>query len=174
MTEQHAALIFISIDLVSGPDRLRDISREIGEIGRIAATSSVYKRYLNERSEDLNSELVMVMKVETQKSEMDIFRFLKMKEKPGDHHQLARPECFLLLSFDQMTRLVPGQNLPSPLLHSDRLVLRCAAEAWGSYEHPVLGQSLNEIVKSEKEIVGVEFFSQTLTEKTDYQNKESP
>ena len=115
---------------------------------------------MNERAEDLNSELILVMKIKTHKSDLELFRFLKQKEKNRGQLQQMRSESFIMLAFDQMTRMVPGQNLPNVLLHSDRLILRCAAEAWGSYEHPVLGKTLNEIVKSEKEIAGVEFFSQ--------------
>lgn len=173
MTKQHRALIFISIDFVAGPKRLEDISIELGKIGIITSTSSVYKRYLNERSEDLNSELVMVMKVDTTKSAMELFALLRTAEKPRDPMKQARMETLSVLSFDQMTRMVPGQNLPSSLLQNDRLALRCAAEAWGAYEHPVLGQSLNEIVKSGKETAGVEFFSQFSVENINLRNREA-
>lgn len=161
MTEKpHLALILAKMDFISATETINLVSRKMSEFGTVVAASSVYKRYLNERSEDLNSELVMVAKIKTNKSEMELFRLLKTNEIIPGPHQFGRTGKFLLLSYDQKTRMVPGQNLPHLLLRTDLLVLRCAAEAWGDYEHPVLGQSLNEIVGLQTELASVEFFSQ--------------
>jgi hypothetical protein len=167
MKTPHHALIRISVDLVAGNSRLQTIVAEIQDVGRIVAGSSVYKRFLNSRREDLNSELLLVVKLETQKSEIEMFDFLKKKEMISPRQGMAKPETYTLLAYDQTTRLVPGQNLPSTLLHQDFLTLRCASEAWGAYEHPVLGQTLNELVKStqqqkERSTEHTEFFSQFL------------
>ena len=160
MTEHHLVLISISIDLMGGLKRLRQVVQDLGEIGKIQSTSSIYKKYLNRRSEDLNSQLELVLKMETNQSEAEIFRFLKSKQKTRGKSDFAVSENLTLLTFDQQVRLLPGQNLPSPLFHTDRLTLRCASEAWGSYEHPVLGQTLNELVKSDEGLNHVEFFAQ--------------
>lgn len=172
MISDHFVLIFISIDLVSGEERLKNISRELRQAGTILAASSVYKRYLNERLEDLNSELVMVFKMQTKKSEMELFQLLKRIEKAPKQHQPGSSETILLLSYDQKTRMVPGQNLPNLLLHQDWLALRCAAEIWGTYEHPVIGKSLNEVVGSQLGLGSVEFFSQFMIEKSHLQDQE--
>lgn len=158
MTQSHAILIRISLDLIAGIPRLKKIISEFSGLGEITAVSSIYKRYLNQRSEDLNSELVLVTKLETQKTFEDVFHFLNQTEA---RQKMSSPSVVIsLLSFDQTVRLFPGQNLPSPLLHAESLTLRCASEVWGIYEHPVLGQTLNELVRSAQPLSHVEFFAQ--------------
>lgn len=160
MNQAHFALIRISVDLVAGVSRLQTSVREIQDIGKVVSSSSVYKRFLNSRLEDLNSELILVIKLETLKSEAEMFEFLRKKGVSSPRVGLAKPDSYTLLVYDNSTRLVPGENLPNPLLHQDTLTLRCASEAWGAYEHPVLGQTLNELVKSSQRIDRTEFFSQ--------------
>jgi hypothetical protein len=157
MIQTHIALISITLELTLGSQRLKEAVSTLEGIGQIIGVSSVYKRYLNYRMEDLNSELVVVLKMETEKTAEEIFRFLK-----GSQLQQIAPkaEACVLLAYDNQVRLLPGQNLPSPLLRSDGLTLRCAAEAWGSYEHPVLGQTLNELVRSNESLPQAEFFAQ--------------
>jgi hypothetical protein len=155
MSSAHAILVLIAIDLVAGQRRLKEIVHSLSEIGSVTGTSSVYKRFLTSRSEDLNSELVMVLKLQTEQFPEDIFRTLHEKQQ-----DLLRSGHFVLLVYDNLVRLMPGQNLPSSLLHTDNLTLRCAAEAWGAYEHPVLGQTLNELVRSHEPLSNVEFFAQ--------------
>lgn len=158
MSPSHMMLISITTDLMAGVTRLEKIIAELKQMGEIAAVSSIYKKYLNQRSEDLNSELVMVLKLEAEKEFEVVFQFLRRIEK--QYQSGSSTTALILLSFDQSIRLFPGQNLPSPLLHMDPLTLRCASEAWGSYEHPVLGQTLNELVRSQKPLAHVEFFAQ--------------
>lgn len=160
-TESHVVLILVAIDLVAGSSRLKEIFYDFQEIGVVESASSVYKRFLNKRSEDLNSELVVVVKLETRLSYTDLLNYLRKKERPRNLQNFTEAENFLLLSYDKMTRMVPGENLPHPLLHGDPLTLRCAAEAWGLYEHPVLGQTLGELVRSNSSgNSNVEFYAQ--------------
>lgn len=160
VNQSHSILIRISVDLVAGASHLQTTVRELQDVGRMTAASSVYKRFLNSRMEDLNSELILVIKMETLKSESEIFQFLKKKGNGGPRIGLSKPDSYLLLAYDSATRLVPGENLPNPLLHQDSLTLRCASEAWGAYEHPVLGQTLDELVKFNQSVERTEFFSQ--------------
>jgi len=60
MNQTHIALISISIELTLGPQRLKEIVSTMEAIGHPVGISSIYKRYLNYRMEDLNSELVVV------------------------------------------------------------------------------------------------------------------
>lgn len=158
MISKQAALILLTTDFVTGMTEIRKQVNLVQDWGDIEKASSVYKRFLNSRSEDLNSELVLVVKLITDKSLAELFSAMKslntLKTNP------LSPHPYTLLSYGGTTRLVPGENLPHPLLHSDSLTLRCAAEAWGEYEHPVLGQTLNELVKSDRSFSNVEFYSQ--------------
>lgn len=157
MTPAHMAMVSISIELTAGQARLKQIVSSFSEIGQIVGVSSVYKRFLTNRAEDLNSELVLVLKIETDLLPEEIFQFLNEKAQANVGRVSGH---FVLLVYDRQVRLMPGQNLPSALLHSDNLTLRCAAEAWGGYEHPVLGQTLNELVRSNEPLNNVEFFAQ--------------
>ncbi len=159
-SDLHKALILISSDLVAGIDRLKKIGSEISELSEIQEISSVYKKFLNIRSEDLNSELVVVLKVQTAMTSENLFDCLKQHKSPRVHQQLTDYESLSILCYDDEVRMFPGQNLPSPLLHSDALALRCAAEVWGHYRHPVLKKTLNELVKSNPTLNHVEFFAQ--------------
>ncbi|MEZ0392664.1 MAG: hypothetical protein ACAH59_10635 [Pseudobdellovibrionaceae bacterium] len=158
MIERHKSLIWISVDLMAGLSRLQKVIHQFQSLGEVTEVSSIYKKYLNQRSEDLNSELVLVAKVDTTKNLEDIFHFLHTTE---NQQRLSSPSLnLILLTIDGMVRLFPGQNLPSPLLHTDALTLRCASEAWGDYIHPVLGQTLNQLVRSMQPLSHVEFFAQ--------------
>jgi 7,8-dihydro-6-hydroxymethylpterin-pyrophosphokinase len=65
-----------------------------------------------------------------------------------------------LLVFNKDVIMLPNQTLPHPLMVSDTVLLRCASEVWGDYEHPILAQTLNEIVDSNRFFDKVEFYSQ--------------
>lgn len=145
----HGALLFVASDFANNLDGLRDLIFKIGSLGRITGVSSVYKRYLEFNVENFNSELVMALQMEVAIEHQELHQMLPMLS-PG----------ISLLAFDQEVHLYPGKNLPHPDLHADSLTLRCAAEAWGTYEHPVLGQTLNEIVRSDVTMERIEFFAQ--------------
>jgi 7,8-dihydro-6-hydroxymethylpterin-pyrophosphokinase len=159
MTRQHQALIYISVEFTSGLERLRHVFQELRESGETIGVSSVYKRFLTSRHEDLNSEICLVVKFETTFNEAELDQALQKIN--GELLQAPRKHghC-LLLSYDQTVQLLPLLTLPHPQLRNDGLTLRCAAEVWGGYGHPVLGQSLNELVKLSEPMQTTEFFAQ--------------
>lgn len=158
--KKHSSLIWISTDLMAGSTRLKELIQQISEIGAIQQVSSIYKKYLNQRSEDLNSNLVLVLRIGTDHSMEEVFALLQGLEQSKEAQFGANTEGLALLAFDQEVRMMPGQNLPNPKLHVDPLTLRCAAEAWGDYHHPVLGQTLQELVRFSDPLRHVEFFAQ--------------
>ncbi len=145
---KHSFLILLTTDFVHGIQEQQRILSEIQNFSKVLNTSSVYKRYLDFSADNLNSELVLVLRGETDFSEKHLQDAISKVSTD-----------LLLLALDQEVNMLPGNTLPHPLLHTDPLTLRCAAEAWGSYEHPVLGQTLNEIVRSDR-MEKVEFFAQ--------------
>lgn len=161
MSKNHA-LLSITVPLVAGTAALRSAIQQISKIGSIHTVSSVYKRYLNGRAEDLNSELVTVLKIETSLSHVELNQALltKMLETFTQHK-------VQLLNYNSLVSLNPDLPLPSPILYGDHVVLTCAAEAWGVYEHPVLGETLNQLLKSATPGSNAEFFGQSriLTER---------
>jgi 7,8-dihydro-6-hydroxymethylpterin-pyrophosphokinase len=162
MNRPHLALIYFSVEFSGGLEKLRQTIQGLRENGETLGVSSIYKRFLTSRSEDLNSEICLVVKLETPLSETELDQFLhKLVE---EHLREPRKQGrALLLSYDQTMRLAPSLPLPNPQLRNDGLTLRCAAEVWGGYEHPVLGQSLNELVKSSEPMATAEFFAQGIS-----------
>jgi 7,8-dihydro-6-hydroxymethylpterin-pyrophosphokinase len=156
----HSVLISISTDLMAGNERLQYFIQQLREVGEIVQTSSVYKKFLSERSKDLNSSLIVALRMETERDRDEIFALLQKLEQKKETSFAASPENLILLAFDQEIRMRPGQNLPHPKLHTDTLTLRCAGEAWPEYTHPVLGQTLRELVRCSDPLKHVEFFAQ--------------
>jgi hypothetical protein len=153
---RHSALIWISINFLAGQSKLRELVHDLQKIGDIPALSSIYKNFLSARLEDLNSNLVLVLKLDTKLDSQEIFVHLQKMAAVFSAQ-------VIILAFDQEIRMVPGKNLPQPQLHADPLTLRCASEAWGEYHHPVLGQTLNEIVRLSDSPQNAAFFAQGLS-----------
>lgn len=147
----HMTMIFIAVDALEGASALKSKIELLALQCEGLQVSSVYKR--NQKSPFSNryfSELVAVVRAETFLSIEKLSLWLK--EKMSNHAAV--------LTFDSDVHLLPDLNLPHPLLHTDPLTLRCACEVWGSYEHPVLGQTLNELVQLEQNTMNYEFFGQ--------------
>lgn len=121
MKQTHIALFWISIDFMSGVNQLKEIISDVALIGDVIGTSSVYKKFINRRSEDLNSELSIVVKIETEKNQDEIFERIKEILKQRHLHRRENTENLVLLAFNQDVRLFPGENLPSPTLHTNPL-----------------------------------------------------
>ena len=67
------------------------------------------------------------------------------------------------MSFDQEVQLIPGATLPHPQLLEEYAFLHCAAEICSELQHPVLGRSLNALVKLHRtKHDEIEFYSQGL------------
>lgn len=145
----HMALLSIEMATVDAAQDLAKIKYQLPQEVFIKTSSSIYKRYLSRAFQDLNSTVFMVLKVETE------FGFEKLFD------EMKRTNLFWkILVFDQIVRISPNLTLPSPALNEDPALLRCAAEAWPEYRHPILGQSLNELVKSVHSFDDVEFHAQ--------------
>lgn len=155
-----SGLILISTDFVSGAKRLSQILTQIKSFGAIELGSSVYRKYLGAKAEDLNSEICLVVKLRTFLTDRELIRGLRELTTEELKTRYREPEKILLLCYDDKIQVIPGLNLPHPILHSDGLTLRCAAEVWPEYSHPVLGQTLNELVRCRPVTSEFDFFSQ--------------
>lgn len=149
----HVALIHVSVDLVGGADRARDLLVKAQESGEITSISSVYKRYLTPERVDLNARMEFVFRFETVWGVDPCLQMTKALDQDGKLE-------LTLLCFDDMIVMSPRLTLPYPLLHQDPLIIRCAAEAWGQYEHPIYQKSLSEIARSAPNAKMAEFHSQ--------------
>lgn len=145
----HNALLSLSVPTPKGAGAIATILKGLPEGIKLIGVSAIYKKYFSEKSDDLNSVLICVIRIETGLSPQSLFQ--KMSSWTGD---------WVLLLYDQIVSLTPEMPIPHPLLFEDAALLRCASETWGEYEHPILGQSLNELVRSVHSFENIEFFAQ--------------
>lgn len=150
----HLGLVLLSGDLIGGLSQLRNYISRMNTVWSVIDTSTVYKRYLNNRREDLNAELIAVIKFQTRSELAELLPALQRAKI-----NLSRVES-ILLSLDIMTKLNPEAPLPHPLLSADETVLRAAVEVWPQYEHPIARETLAELFKKISHQDETEFFAQ--------------
>jgi hypothetical protein len=152
--DKHQALVLVSSDLAQGQNLIRKIVAEIRSICEVVGVSCVYKRKLQDSLSVYQTELMAVLRTDTSMDKDHFFETLCgiMAKNRGTK--------ILLLSFDSTAQMLPELTLPHPQLARDSVVLRCASEVWGDFEHPILGQTLNQLVHLNNSNELVEFFSQ--------------
>ncbi|MGZ3773727.1 MAG: hypothetical protein ACXVCY_06805 [Pseudobdellovibrionaceae bacterium] len=158
---RHSALIHATFDLVGGLNNAKDLLAKAGECGEIVAISSVYKRYLTEQKVDLSARFEFVIRYETVFNVDHILQLVLSLSEQGQQGLVQKNHSeFILLAFDNLILMSPRLTLPYPELHRDPLIIRCSAEAWGQYEHPIYQKSLSEISKSALPVSHAEFYAQ--------------
>ena len=135
------ALISISTEMTRGLNGLRECLQGLDQL-EVQKVSSVYRRRDLLTEGTLSSEVLVVLGVQTKQSLSDLQGFLLRQNERYPFSQ------WLLLSYNHEIHLDPESPIPHPRLNFDPLILRCAAEIQGSFEHPVLGRSLQELVRS--------------------------
>lgn len=161
MSEQKFAIIYISIDFVSGLRKLKSIVEELRPIGDLQSCSTIYKKFRSRRAEDLNASIVMATKWLLRVSEAEVFdEIARIMDFNINQNSWSGSLEIIFLAATNTVRLVPEENLPHPQLHMDSLILRCAAEVYGEYHHPILDQSLAELVLCSDPVRDAEFFDQ--------------
>jgi hypothetical protein len=53
----------------------------------------------------------------------------------------------VLLVYEGLNELKPGQVIPHPTLFEDPLTFKCAREVWPSYYHPIFEKTLEEMTR---------------------------
>lgn len=160
----HLALIHFSLDLTGGKNQANQVLKQLQVSGKIQSISSVYKRYMTAERADINAHLEFVVKYETQMSiEQLLHTAMSLSHKKESQFQESVNTELIVLAFDRQITMSPNLTLPYPLLHQDPLVIRCAAEAWGQYEHPIYQKNLNEIARVAQPARQAEFYMQGKT-----------
>ena len=121
---------------------------------RFVEISSIYKRFKSVDHVDLNASMEFVVKIITQLEPEKTMEVLDTVDKRAQ---------VMLLAFDDLILMSPRLTLPYPELHTDSLIIHCAAEAWGQYEHPVYQKTLSEISRGARVSIDTEFFLQGRT-----------
>lgn len=158
---RHSTLVYIAVDLVGGQEKAKDHLRKLAECGEIVSISSIYKRYLTSEQQDLSARMEFVIRFETYLG-VDQMLHLVLSLCEPEVSGLAQKNYseVILLVFDDMILMSPRLTLPYPQMHQDPLIIRCSAEAWGQYEHPIYQKNLSEISKSAPSVKQAEFYMQ--------------
>ncbi|QDK36142.1 hypothetical protein [Bdellovibrio sp. NC01] len=149
MSLPHRSLIFVALDLVGGEAKAKDLLAKIQECGAIETISSVYKRYMTDARVDLSARMEFVIRFDTVMSvDQCLHMVLSLCEQGAQGLSQKSHAELTLLAYDNLILMSPRLTLPYPELHTDPLIIRCAAEAWGQYEHPIFQKTLSEISKT--------------------------
>lgn len=158
---RHLALIHVVVDVAGGVEAAKSILKEISNCGNISAISSIYKRFLTSEAVDLSARLELVVCLETTMSVDQTLHMVCSQCNQGAQGLVQKTYADLtLLAFDDIIQMSPRLTLPHPLLHQDPLVIRCAAEVRGKYEHPIYQKNLNDISRLAPPAKQVEFYMQ--------------
>jgi 7,8-dihydro-6-hydroxymethylpterin-pyrophosphokinase len=144
---------------LEGADSIRRILQQISSEGDVHTISSIYRRRNQMRPNDLETPIEFVIHFATERSASalaDFFRAFLSKIPLRHEGDLL----FTLLSFDGEVLMTPEMTLPHPSLHADALVCRCASEAWGTFEHPVLKKTMAQIATMIPPVTDAEFWMQ--------------
>lgn len=167
MTEYKRALVYVSVTMVSGMGLLKKIATKLRLISSELDFSSVYRQCQTEDRFDFSASMVTVLKCRFDgESEGFVHQLNNLEVEFSSPEGRDRVRAFPL-AIEQETSMTPELTLPHPLLHTDSLATRCAAEVWGNYEHPVLRKTLHDLARSAPAIVNAEFLLQgkTLTDR---------
>lgn len=150
---RHTALIHVALELVGGVEKAKEILEALTARGDLVSISSVYKRYLTRERLESSARLEFVIRLETLWG-VDQVLHLALSLCESNTAELT------LLAFDNLILMSPRLTLPYPEMHQDPLIIRCSAEAWGQYEHPIYHKNLSEISKLAAPAQQAEFYMQ--------------
>lgn len=157
MTQKNLALIYITCELVSGQDRIRNFISVLARHCTVLKVSNIYKLKKNPKGSEFNSELWTVLKIETGFSKEELNTVIQKFARADT----GKNECqTALLTFNDLVWLQPDLPIPNPVLIGQPVILKCAVEVWDSYKHPVLGATLGEIASKQPTLLDLEFFAQ--------------
>ena len=156
----QTALVLISIKMIAGVDILKRLVNELKLISWEMEFSSVYVQYETDQRYDFDANMLTVLKMGTDLEPREFAQ--KLLHTQNYLLSFAGPDRVTItpLAMDQETLMVPDLTLPHPSLHMDPLVIRCATEVWGTYEHPILKKTLNDLARRLPKITNAEFFLQ--------------
>lgn len=145
-------LIGLRSNLMQGLKPLEDWSRWAQKTYGDLQLSNIYRTEGQALKQGWLSELWAVARVETEHSHYDSASFL-LKESDGSVEAT-------LLSWGNEVFLNPETPLPNPDLHRQRVFLQCCAEIEPKLVHPILGQSLIELVNLDTRPLNADFYAQ--------------
>jgi 7,8-dihydro-6-hydroxymethylpterin-pyrophosphokinase len=144
-----SVLASLQVPTDKGLQELRKAVLDLPKQIQVKSCSAVYKRVEAGKSFHNETFLFVVLNLQTEFDQWQLQSELALVTG-----------TWLILTYDQIVSLSPQLTLPNPTLFEDKALLRCAFEADSEFIHPVLGQSLNELIRSVHSFEKIEFFAQ--------------
>lgn len=117
--------------------------------------SNIYKSDGQALEKGWLAELWVCLRAESDDSSSEVAHKLnRWASQVGDSADV------LFLAYGSQVHLNPKDPLPNPNLHRLRIFLQCAAEVEPHFVHPILGQSLIQLVNTDPRPLNGEFFAQ--------------
>lgn len=132
-------LVLFEVEISEGLSALKEMLKQLGK-NRVLAVSSVCRREGLGPHSGLGGKMILVLRAKMSEELLGLNKKLKLIEG------LSMRRRAVLLARGAWVEIDPENPLPHPDLALDNSVLRCASEIWGDFFHPMLGQSLQEIV----------------------------
>lgn len=151
--KMETVLIGLRSNLLEGLKPLREAVQTAQSAGSEVQISNVYKSEGLGLQQGWLAELWAVLRMQTDR---DVSALVSQIEGWGQ----SKSQEFTLLSFGSHVVLNPHMPIPNPNLHRLRIFLQCAAEVEPTFIHPILGQSLLQLVNSDARALQGEFFAQ--------------
>jgi hypothetical protein len=146
--------------MVSGMETLNRLVAELKLISWEMEFSSVYRQFHTEQRYDFDAQLITVVKLGFNGTTEEFIKKVQGLQAYLSSFVGKDKVKVVPLAIEQETQMIPELTLPHPILHTEPLVTRCAAEVWGSYEHPILKRTLNDLADKAPAIINAEFMLQ--------------
>jgi hypothetical protein len=146
--------------MVSGMDTLKRLVAELKLISWEIDFSSVYRQFQTEQRYDFDARMITVIKLGFRGTTEDFIKQVQGLQNYLTSFVGKNKVRVIPLAVEQETQMIPELTLPHPILHTEPLVTRCAAEVWGNYEHPILKRTLNDLADKAPAILNAEFMLQ--------------
>lgn len=153
-------LIYLQLDLLNGESKIGKVVDYLHGQGRVISISTIYKRYRSDVQTDLSANIELVIR---HASEITVDQYVERLKHIRVINQSVDSKAKLnieLLNYGAMVSMTPLLTLPSPLLLTDEVVRKCAAEVWGDYQHPIMRKTLAEMAAEVRLESNTEFFRQ--------------
>ena len=152
----HHLLLVFTVPATSGRERIAALIESSKAFVQFQNFSGLYKRFSNQRREDLNAELLIVAHAQSELLPFELNQKLQQIVKEIQHRQ----QSVALLACGENISLLPQLTIPHPSLIEDQLILLCAAEACADFVHPILNKNLKDLLHGVSQSPLAEFVSQ--------------
>tara|TARA_B100001248_G_scaffold262665_1_gene260562 strand:- start:10286 stop:10801 length:516 start_codon:yes stop_codon:yes gene_type:complete len=146
---------------------LSDMLLHLKDIANIEKVSSVYELTHADTPEQvqhlspIGQALSLCFLLSFEGASMELNEKLKELEKQSNQGLDGSSIYVQLLAFENEISMLPSLSLPDPSLHTDGKYLKPASEIYPNYLHPVLDQTLSEILYKLENIDGVQFYARS-------------